>query len=70
MHTINIVFFEFLLGLKNGYIFCARFIFPKEINFTRPESYWVKFSQTPELNSLLVELCCHIAAILATVIML
>ena len=28
---------------------------------------WVKFSQTPELYSLLVELCSHIAAILATV---
>ena len=28
---------------------------------------WVKFSQTPELYSLLIELCSHIAAILATV---
>ena len=29
---------------------------------------WVKFSQTPELYSLLVQLCSHIAAILATVL--
>ena len=28
---------------------------------------WIKFSQAPELYSLLVELCSHTAAILATV---